>query len=170
MKNKICYLEKEVVDCLKTGNLTPEIKKHINECPVCKDVVLVYEWMNLFKDKSWAAEMPEKTLPDPKSIWERAYTKPKPERKLIKKALRPLLYTRVFSYAVLTVGIIYLFLGNIKSIGSILASRTGAGLVVGSLSKVIVQYLPLFLIPMVIVSISVLFCALVAAFERQKGI
>ncbi len=169
MKNKICYLEKEVVDCLKTGSLTPEIKKHITECPVCKDVVLVYEWINLFKDKSWAAEMPGKTLPDLKSIWEGAYTKPKPERKLIKKALRPLLYTRVFSYAVLTVGIIYLFLGNIKSIGSILASRTGARLVVGSLSKVIDQYLPLFLIPMVIVFISVLFCALVAALERQKG-
>ena len=67
------------------------------------------------------------------------------------------------------IGIIYLFLANIKPIGSILASRTGTGLVVGSLSKVIVQYLPLFLIPMVIVFISMLFCALVAAFERQKG-
>ncbi|MFQ5720929.1 MAG: hypothetical protein ACE5GI_00360 [Candidatus Aminicenantales bacterium] len=169
MKNKICYLEKEVLDCLKTGKLTSEIKKHISECPLCKDMVLVYEWMNQFKDKSWAAEMPGKTLPDPESIWEGAYTKPKPNRKLIRKALRPLTYTRVFSYAVLAVGIIYLFLANIKPIGNILASTAGGGFIVSSLSRVIVQYLPLFLIPVVIVLISILFCALVAAFERQKG-
>ena len=168
MRKKICHLEKEVIDCMKAEKLSPEIKKHISECPFCKDVASVHKWINQFKNRSWNAEMLEKTLPDPETIWNRAYKKRRPDKGLVRKALRPLIYPRVFSYGVLIIGVIFLFLSNMKEIGNIIDSSSGAGPVLDSLSKIIAQFFPLFLIPMVIVFISMFFCVFVVAFEKQK--
>jgi len=168
MRKKICHLEKNVIDCLKAERFSPEIKKHISECPFCKDVLSVYKWINQFKNRSWNAEMLEKTLPDSETIWNRAYAKRRPDKGLVKKVLRPLIYPRVFSYGVLIIGIIFLFSSNMKEKGNIIDSNSGAGLLLESLLKIIVQFLPLFLIPMIIVFISMLFCVFVIAFEKRK--
>lgn len=164
MRKKICHLEKEVIDCLKAERLSPEIKKHISECPSCKDVVSVYKWINQFKNRTWDAEMKEKTLPAPATIWNRAYAKRKPDRTLVKKALKPLMYPRVFSYPILIIGVIFLFLSNTKEIGNIVNSSP----VLDSFSRIMAQIFPLFLFPMGVVIISMLFCAFVLAFERRK--
>ncbi len=168
MRKKICHLEKEVIDCLKAEKLSPEIKKHISECPFCKDVVSVHKWINQFKSRSWNAEMLEKTLPDPETIWNRAYAKRRPDKRLVRKALRPLIYPRVFSYGVLIIGVIFLFLSNMKEIGNIIDSSLRAGPVLDSLSKIVAQFFPYFFIPMVIVFISMLFCVFVVAFEKRR--
>jgi len=168
MRKKICHLEKNVIDCLKAERFSPEIKKHISECPFCKDVLSVYKWINQFKNRSWNAEMLEKTLPDSETIWNRAYAKRRPDKGLVKKVLRPLIYPRVFSYGVLIIGIIFLFSSNMKEKGNIIDSNSGAGLLLESLLKIIVQFFPLFLIPMIIVFISMLFCVFVSAFEKRK--
>lgn len=168
MKKKSCHLEKEVVDCLKAGKLSPEIEKHTSECPVCEEVVAVYEWMNRFKNSSWKAEMPEKTLPDAETIWNRAQTKGKPDRGLVKKALRPLVYPRLFSYGVLIVGVIYLFLTKGRAIGNIITSSSAAGPVFDSLSRTFAQLFPIFLIPAAMIIISMLFCVFIASLERLK--
>ncbi len=65
MRKKICHLEKEVIDCLKAGRLSQEIKTHISECPICEDALSVYKWMSQFKNKAWNAEMQKKILPTP---------------------------------------------------------------------------------------------------------
>ena len=168
MRKKSCGLEKEVMDCLKSGKISPEIEKHISECPLCKDTVAVFKWMTQYKSRSWKAEMLEKTLPDPETIWNRAYATRKPDKGLVKKALRPLLYPRVFSYAALFIGVIYLFLSNMKGIGNIVTSRLGVGPVLDSLSRIVAQFFPIFLIPAVVVFISILFCVFVVAFEKLK--
>jgi len=169
MRKKSCYLEKKVIDCLKAGKLSPEIEKHTSECPVCGDVVAVYEWMNQFKNSSWKAEMLEKTLPDAETIWKRAHAKKKPDRELVEKALRPLIFPRVFSYGALIAGLIYLFLTNGRAIGNIISSSSGLGSALDSLSRIIAQFFPIFIIPAAMIFISMLFCVFVAAFEKGVG-
>jgi len=168
MRKMICHLEKEVMDCLKAEKTSPEIKKHISECPFCKDVVSVHKWMNQFKSRSWNAEMLEKTLPDPETIWNMAHTKRRPDKGLVRKALRPLIYARVLSYIILISGVIFLFLSNMKEIRNIIDSSSGAGPVLDSFSKIAAQFSPLFFIPMVTVFISMLFCIIVVALEKRR--
>lgn len=168
MRKKICHLEKEVIDCLKAERLSPEIKKHTSECPICKDALSVYKWINQFKNRTWDAEMQEITLPAPETIWNSAHAKRRPDRTLVKKALRPMMYPQIFSYPILIIGVIFLLFSNMKQIGNFVDSIAGVGPVLDSLSKIMAQLFPLFLFPMVIVIISMLFCAFVLAFETRK--
>jgi len=168
MRKKICELEKEVIDCLKAEKLSPEMKKHISICPFCKDVVYVYRWIKQFKSRSWDAGIMEQALPDSETIWNRAYEKRRRDKRLEKKVLRPLIYPRVFSYGVLIIGIIFLFLSNMRGIGNIINSSSGVGIVLDTLLKIIDHIFPYFFIPMIIVFISLIFCVFVTAFENRK--
>jgi len=168
MRKRACQLEREVMDCLKSEKLSPEIEKHISECPLCEDAVSVYKWMNQYKNSSWNAEKLEKTLPDPETLWNRSQAKRKPDKGLVKKALRPMVYPRVISYGVLISGVIYLFLSNIKEIGNILASSSGVRPALDSLSKIAAQFFPIFLIPATMIFISMLFCVFVVGLEKLK--
>lgn len=167
MRKKTCHFESEVINGLKKEKLSPEIKKHISECPICEDIVFAHRWMSQFKNRAWNAEILEKTLPDAETIWKRAQAG-RTDKELVKKALRPLIYPRILSYGFLIIGAIILFLSSLKKIGAIIDSDSGAGLVLDSLSKIIAQFFPFFLIPVVIVLISMLFCVFIAAFERRK--
>ncbi|MGB8951470.1 MAG: hypothetical protein WCC06_02210 [Candidatus Aminicenantales bacterium] len=169
MRKKPCPLEKEVMDCLHTEKRSPEILKHLTECSLCQEAVSVHQWINQFKTRSWNAEMLEKSLPNPQTIWDQAFAKQRPDRTLQKKALRPLIYPRVFSYPVFTIGILFLFLFHRKEIGNLIDLSSGADRVLDSFSKIIVQFFPLFLIPVVIVFISILFCGCVEAWEKRKN-
>ena len=91
MKKKNCPLEKEVLNNLKTGDLTPEIKKHAVNCPLCKESMTINKWMNRFHEVSLNVNTAEKKLPDAEFIWEKAFSVKPLEKELVKKALRPLL-------------------------------------------------------------------------------
>jgi len=158
MRKRICLWEKEVVDALQTKKMTHEIKEHISKCSSCKNIVSVYDWMNQYKRRSWDPKMTEKTLPDPDAIWDRVHARRKPDRTLMKKALRPLAYPQVLLYAVLIIGVLFLLIPNLRMIASITDSR------------IISHMLSFFFIPMLIILISMAFCALVVAFEKRKKI
>ena len=91
MNKKICHREKEVQEWLKTGKGSPEIQNHITDCPVCQDHARVQEWMNRFKEKAWETDMPGKILPDAASVWNRVHTVKRFDKKLVRKAMRPLI-------------------------------------------------------------------------------
>ncbi|MDH4220243.1 MAG: hypothetical protein OEW23_15905 [Candidatus Aminicenantes bacterium] len=156
MRKKICPLEKEVMEGLKAEKLNLEIEKHVSECSYCKNVVAIHDWMNQYKERSWGDETLKKILPNPDTIWNRVHAKRKPDKTFVKKAMRPMIYPQVFSYIAIIIGVILLLLSNLNKIGTITDSR------------IIAQILPIFLIPMVIVLISMAFCVLVAAFEKRK--
>ncbi len=156
MSKKKCHREEEVQACLKTEKISPELQKHISACPVCQDIALVQGWMNRFKENAWKTDMPEKTLPDAESMWKRVYARKRPDKKLVRKALRPMLIPQVLFYGLLIAGIIYLTFWGFKKFGNILDSR------------VISQILPFFGIMMIIVAISLSFCAIVVAFDKRK--
>lgn len=171
MRKKTCHLEKEVINGLKANQMRPEIEKHIAECPVCEEAVSVYKWMNQFKDIAWAAEITEKKLPEPKVLWNKAYSVRKPNKELMKKALRPLVYSRIFSYGVSVIALIYFFLFRFQDLKNFVQSSLLSALTQSSLSTITEmpsQWLLVFIIPVFIVFFSMLFCVLVSAFEKQK--
>ncbi len=149
-------MEKEILDDLKSEKSSPEIKKHVSECPSCKNLVAVHDWMNRYQQRALNIEMLSKSLPSADTIWNRGYAKRPLDKTLVKKALRPLAYTQVLYYAVIITGVFLLLRSNAEKIRNIIDSRVFA------------QILPIFLIPLIIVLLSMAFCALVVAFEWRK--
>jgi len=156
MRKKICPMETEVMKGLCEEIMRPELQEHLAGCPVCQDIALVQGWMNRFKKTAWKTDMPEKTLPDAESMWKKVYVRRKPDKKLVRKALRPLLIPQVLFYSLLIAGIIYMTIWGFKKFGNILDNR------------VVSQILPFFGIMMFIVAISLSFCAVVVAFDKRK--
>ena len=136
--------------------MTVELQEHIAGCSICQDLILVKGWMNRFEKDARETDMSEKTLPDAESMWQEAYARKKPDKILVRKALRPLIIPQVLFYGLLLAGIIYGTIWSIKRFGNILDSRMTS------------MVLPFFGIIMVIVFISLSFCAIVAASDKRK--
>lgn len=149
-------MEKEVSEALREEKIGSELQDHIAGCPACRDIVLVQGWMKRFQESAWNTDMPEKVLPDAENMWNLVHIRTRPDKKLVRKALRPLIFPQVLFYGLMIAGIIYAALWGFKKFGYILDSRMTAML------------LPFFGIMMVIVFISLSFCAIVAAFDKRK--
>jgi predicted anti-sigma-YlaC factor YlaD len=156
MKKKTCPWEKDVIEGLHKGKMSAELQKHIKECSVCRDIALVQGWMHRFKENAWNLDMPGKTLPDAQSLWNRVHARKRPDKTLVRKALRPLMIYQVLFYGLVTAGIIYAGSLGFRKFGSILDY------------PVISTIVSFFGIMMMIVIISLSFCAVVAALDRRK--
>lgn len=156
MRKKICPWEKQVLESLKKKELAPSLQNHLAECSVCQDVMAVHAWMSRFKEGSWKTDMAQKNLPAAEDIWNRVHARKRPDKKLVKKALRPILYAQVFSYGVIAAGIIFLAIWGGGKIGKIIDLEPLA------------HILPYIFIPATFVIISFLFCTLLLAFEKHK--
>ena len=156
MKKKTCPLEKEIMAGLKEGALEPELQKHLSECPACQDVVTVHTWMNQFKEKAWKTDMPKKDLPDAQAVWDRIYAWKRADKQLVRKALRPLIYPQVLSFAIFIAGIIFLGIKGVLKFGNIFDAPA------------LTRILPFFLLFVSIIIISIVFGALLVALEKRK--
>ncbi len=155
MSKKTCPREQEVIKGLGEDNMKVELQEHITRCSICQDLVLVKGWMNRFEKDARETDLAEKTLPDAESMWQKAYARRRPDKILIRKALRPLIIPQVLFYGLLLAGIIYGTIWSIKQFGNILDSQVTS------------MILPFFGIIMFIVVISLSFCAIVAAFDKR---
>ena len=156
MRRKSCKLENEVRECLRSDTLGERIREHICACPVCQDEMLVSAWMRQFQSTAMDAEMMKKILPQPEAIWKKAFAWKRADKKLVKKAMRPLIYPQVVSYIFIALGIVFLLPSTLKKVGEAIDL------------KALVHALPYFFIPMTVVIISMLFCGFVTAFEKRK--
>jgi hypothetical protein len=156
MKKKICPLETEIMAGLREKKLKPELQNHLSDCSVCKDVVAVYTWMNQFKEKAWKTGMQKRNLPDMEAIWKRAYAWKRVDERMVRKALRPLIYPQVLSFGVFIAGIIFLGSKGVLKFGNIFDT------------PVLTRILPFFLLFVSIIIISIVFCALLLALEKRK--
>jgi hypothetical protein len=156
MKKKICPREDEVLKALHEEKMSEELQEHIAGCSACQKTEAVNRWMHRFRESAWHAEMREKTLPDAQTLWNKVHAKRRPDKKLVRKALRPLMIYQVLFYGLLTAGIIYAVIWGFGKFGYILDN------------PVIATIIPFFGIMMMIVIISLSFCAVVAAFDRRK--
>lgn len=156
MSKKICPRESEVLKALREEKMSEELQEHIAGCLLCQDTVVVSRWMYRFKETALKIDMPGKTLPGAQSMWNKAHAARRPDKKLVRKAMRPLIVPQVLALGVFIAGMIYMTVWGLKKFGNILESR------------VISQILPLFGIMMIIVFISLTFCAFVAALDKHR--
>jgi hypothetical protein len=116
MKKKYCPFEKDVLDNLKAGDLQPHLKEHIDNCPVCEETRLVHGWMNRFQRVSMEHEMPRRKIPpvDVDAVWDNAFSSSSllPDRELVKKAQRPMIFPQVLTYLAAAAVLIFLLFSN----------------------------------------------------------
>lgn len=171
MRKKTCAFEDKIAESLRRNQIDPEIEKHVAECSACEEVMFVHEWMNQYKRISWEKEAAEKKLPSPEEIWNRFHFKRKRNKKFVKRALRPVIYSQVVAVAALVVVSIVFVLANLPGLRNFLQSEPVAGTFVHPFSQVVKtasSWLPLIFIPMAIVLVSMGFISLIAAFEDRK--
>ncbi|MFB0565488.1 MAG: hypothetical protein ACETWK_07395 [Candidatus Aminicenantaceae bacterium] len=169
MGKRICHLEKKIIDSLKREGLTQEIRNHLAVCPDCEETAAVYLWMNRFKDVGMRDNISLKKLPEAESIWRSAHAHPRREKELLKKALKPIVISRITSYVVFVIGVIFLLFSNFQEIKNYAVTNIGASKIFSSLLKTTVQLLPFFLIPMAIIIFWMLFMAIVTAWEKSRA-
>lgn len=175
MKKKNCPFEKEVLEGLSSGNLAPEAKEHAESCAVCKESVTIYRWMNRFQTVSLETNTARKILPDAESIWEGAFSSPapvvNPARALEKKALLPLLFPQVLTYAAAVIVLIYLFISNLPGIQGFIKSNPEALAIFTymlAMFKTVFKSSSTLVIPMVASLLSIFIFAIAAAFESRS--
>lgn len=174
MKKKSCSFEKEVLDGLGSGELTPAAKAHAESCEVCKESVAIYRWMNRFQTVSLETNSARKKLPDVESIWQGAFSAPGPEvspaRELEKKALLPLLFSQVLAYAAAIIVVVYLFVSNLSGIEGYIKANPEALAIftyIVAMFKAVLKSSGALAIPMGVGLLSMIIFAVVAAFESK---
>src|SRR5215472_13096261 len=80
---RYCELENAVVAALQSGTLSAELSVHIENCPICSEVVFVMESLRVD-----AAAAPVGRMPDSAWIWQRAQSFAR--EKAIEKATQPI--------------------------------------------------------------------------------
>lgn len=151
MKKKSCLFEEKVLNSLTTGDLEPEIKKHGENCLICKESVSIYKWMSNFQIVSKNIKVTEKELPDAEAIWEGAYSFRSPDKELVKKALRPLIFPQVLTYATAIIVLFFLFFSNFQGIRNFVNTNAESVAIFSSLSLMLKAYFKSFssiLLPM----------------------
>ena len=172
MKKKTCLLEKEVLNSLAAGDLTAEIKEHMETCLICKESASLYQWMNRFQKVSRQGKMAEKKLPDAESLWERAFSLKIPDKELVKKAMKPLRIYQVVSYVIAIIVLLYLVFAYFPGIHSSLNSSPVVGMILASLSSMVrnlFKSLSVVFIPIIIGLFSVVIFTIITGFEPKKS-
>lgn len=156
MKKNTCHREEEVQASLYAGKLSPELKDHVADCPLCQDIALVQAWMKRFKEMAWESDMADKVLPQAATIWSRVYSGKRIDKKLVRKAMRPLIIPQVLSLILFIAGIGGLTIWGFNKFGYILDN------------PVVSQIAPIFGILIISIFFFWAFCALIAAFDRRR--
>lgn len=172
MKKKHCLLEQEILNSLAAGDLTAEIKQHLKDCPICKESALLYQWMNGYQKVSRQGKLAEKKLPDAESLWEKAFSLKTPDKKLVKKAMKPLRIYQVVFYVIAIIVLLYLVFAYFPGIRSSLNSSRVVGVMLASLSSLVRTLFKSFsfvIVPVIIGLISVVIFTIVTGFEPKKS-
>jgi hypothetical protein len=172
MKKKNCLLEKKVLNSLAAGDLTAEIKEHMETCLICQESAFLYQWVNRFQKVSRQGKTAEKKLPDAESLWERAFSLKTPDKELVKKALRPLRIYQVLAYVIAIIVLLYLVFVHFPGIQASLNSSPVVGMILASLSSMLrtmFKSLSFVFIPIIIGLLSVVIFTIVTGFELKKS-
>jgi hypothetical protein len=151
-------MEEQVVAALRNSEISESQQKHIEECPVCREVIYVCRWMRQLNRERWEEKMAGKVLPRAEEVWRGILGSPRRRRELVRKAMRPMVIPQILSWGMLIFGAVFLLLSRGKDIGNFL----GGGL------EVISRILPYFLIPLAVVMGSILVCTFASVLDKKK--
>jgi hypothetical protein len=171
MKKKTCPFEDKVAASLRRNMIDPEVEKHAAECPVCEEVMFIQGWMNQYKRVSWDVEAAEKKLPGPEEMWSRSRLRRRRDRKFVKRALRPVIFSQVFVATALVFASVFFVLANLPGLGNFLQSKPEANTLVHAFSPLVKTasvWLPLVFIPLAIILVSMGFISMITALEDRK--
>jgi hypothetical protein len=171
MKKKRCPFEEKVLKSLITGDLEPEIKKHGENCLICQESVSIYKWMSNFQIVSKNIKGTEKELPDAEAIWEGAYSVRRPDKELVNKALRPLIFPQVLSYAAAIIVLCFLVFSNLQGIRNFINTNPESIAIFSSISLMLKTYFKSFsliLLPMVAGLFSTIIFFFITGFELKR--
>ena len=98
----------------------------------------------------------KKDLSDARAVWSRVYSRKRPDKQMVRKALRPLIYPQVLSFVVFIAGIIFLGIKDILKFGNIFDT------------PVLTRVLPFLLLFVSIIIISIVFGGLLLVLEKRK--
>jgi len=136
MKKMDCPFEKDVLAQLKTSDLPPHLRDHIAGCAVCEETRLVYGWMNRFQRISIENELPRRKIPplDVDAVWDGAFSSSPllPDRELIKKALRPMIFPQVLTYLAAAAVLIFLLFSNFPVMDYLFGTGSQIGMIIRS--------------------------------------
>jgi len=172
MKKKNCLLEQEILNSLAAGDLTTEIKQHLDTCPICKESALLFQWMNGFQKVSRPGKTVEKKLPDAEFLWEKAFSFKIPDKELVKKAMKPLRIYQAAVYVIAIIVLLYLVFAYFPGVHSSLSSSSAVGLILTSLSslvKTVYKSFSTVFIPIIIGLVSVIIFTIATGFEPKKS-
>lgn len=174
MEKKNCTFEKEVLDGLRTGMLTPAAKEHAKTCTVCRESITIQRWMNNFQAAALETKAAKKKLPDAELLWDKVYSVPThaqcPDKMLEKKALIPLLFPQVLAYAAAIITIIYLSISNLTGIKNILVTKLELPVIISSLLDIFKTFSKsssYLLIPFAAGLMTIIIFTIIAAFENK---
>lgn len=174
MSGKHCPMEEKVVQGLKTHNQIPELNTHIDQCPICRQTVQVYRWMNRFEAETVDCDMEDTRLPDAEKIWEKASANVRQSfsKDLEQKALRPLRVFQVFSYLVAFACLAIFLYVKLPVIDHFFNTYLGSSLIfrtVWTMGKSVLQTLSFVLLPVGLGISSLILYALVSTFKPQRN-
>jgi hypothetical protein len=120
MNENDCPLEAKVLEAQAGGSLDGDLAAHAQSCPICREALMVHRWMGEFRKESVAADLRERSLPDPEMLWTRAAS-PLPDEAVARKVLGPLRHFWMAASAALAL----LLLAAFTPLGRFLSSIPG---------------------------------------------
>jgi hypothetical protein len=148
-------------------------KKYRKECPACEKPAAIYTFMNNFREIS-TAEIPgitEKKLPTAEFLWDEAYSGFRAVKELEKKALRPLMVTRLLSYIFAIVVPLFLILSYLPEIKGIIHTNPEAHIIINSLSSILNRFIESFsflLVPAAVCLLTLIIFIFITGFQPKK--
>ena len=164
MSEHDCPLESKVLEALAGGPLAGELASHAQNCPVCRETLLVHRWMGEFRKESAEADLREMRLPDPKILWTQVAS-PFLDKAVVKKVLKPLRYFWIAASAALGLLLGLLLLSTIRPLSGFLSSIPGWEILASlfkSTAKEAVRPLAIVALPAVLGFLPLLLLILVA--------
>jgi hypothetical protein len=173
-KRRRCPMEEKVLNDLKAGILEPEAKAHSDGCPVCRQTILVHQWMNRLQEVSVEGDMADRRLPAAEAIWEGAFAAvdTSEAKELERKAMRPLAIFQALSVAVIIAALVLLLFPRLPAIGQFLDSHLGSSIVLHTLLNMIKSVflsLSFMLLPLGLGLSSMIVYMLITAFKPRRN-
>lgn len=173
MKKKYCSIENEVLQGLKAGTLPQGLEKHRQECPVCREAAAIYTWMSHFREIS-AVEIPGiagKKLPTAESLWDEAYSGFRAVKELEKKALRPIMVTRLLSFIFAAAVPFFLIFFYLPEMREFIHSNPESHAFIKSLSSILSRFadsISFLLVPAAVCLLTLIIFVFITGFQPKR--
>lgn len=171
MRKNFCSRERDILSARRKGVLDPELKRHLQECSACRDLVTVESWMNGFSKTSHPDIDLKYRVPEFEIIWKGSKTFKKFDKEVERKILAPLIFPKILVVVFALLGVVLLFTANTATVKSFVVEELKMGYLfdlLGVMGKSLIALMPLLVIPIVVVVSFMAFYFIFSLFKPRK--